>query len=458
MYCARAFLVGASAIGLLISAATAGQGCEAPADGAGASFPLQVQPGERLLEDADGRPFFLHGDTAWSLIGSLSREDADLYLQDRQSRGFNTILVNLIEHRFAQHAPANAYGDRPFQSAGDYATPNERYFEHADWVLRRACELGLLVMLTPSYVGYQGGQDGWYQTMLENGAVGMLDYGRFVGRRYGHLDNIVWVHGGDYDPPDKDLIRALIDGINETDPNALHTAHGAPETVVEDYWSGEPWLSITNVYTYGPVHEPAGEQSRRDGTRPSFLIESAYENEHGADEQRVRMQAYQAVLSGLSGHIYGNNPIWHFDGPGLHPTSTTWQEELDSPGARSMSVLKELMSSQDWWLLEPDLDGSFLVGGAGRAGSRAVAAMAADGSYALVYVPSSRRIALDLGRMGGNQVAAQWFDPSTGQVAPSEGSPFAPGIRFFGPKRENGSGFRDWVLILSSPSRLVQSQ
>ena len=74
------------------------------------AFPLAVRPGERYLDDAEGRPFLIHGDTAWSLIADLTREDVDLYLRDRRARGFNTLLVNLIESRFATNAPANAYG------------------------------------------------------------------------------------------------------------------------------------------------------------------------------------------------------------------------------------------------------------------------------------------------------------------------------------------------------------
>ena len=52
---------------------------------------------------------------------------------------------------------------------------------------------------------------------------------------------------------------------------------------------------------------------------PFFLMESAYENEHDAGEQRLRAQAYQAILSGAMGHLFGNNPIWHFDGAGPLP-------------------------------------------------------------------------------------------------------------------------------------------
>ena len=60
----------------------------------------------------------MHGDTAWSLIAQLSYGEADFYLRDRRSRGFNTVLINLIEHRFADRPPANAYGEQPFLVAG----------------------------------------------------------------------------------------------------------------------------------------------------------------------------------------------------------------------------------------------------------------------------------------------------------------------------------------------------
>jgi hypothetical protein len=78
------------------------------------AFPLRVRQGARFLEDAAGEPFFIQGDTAWSLIAQLTREGAEEYLQDRRRRGFNTLLVNLLEHRFASHAPNNAYGEPPF--------------------------------------------------------------------------------------------------------------------------------------------------------------------------------------------------------------------------------------------------------------------------------------------------------------------------------------------------------
>ena len=461
------------ALALMLGGLTAGWGAAPAAAGADASaaFPLTTKPGKRYLEDADGKPFLVHGDTAWSLIGDLRREDVDLYLDDRRARGFNTILVSLIEHKFSSNAPANAYGDRPFHSApfealaalddvvpflsfADYSRPNEAYFAHADWVLRRAAQKGFLVLLTPSYVGWEGGSQGWYRAMAANGPERLRQYGEYLGRRYRDFGNVLWVHAGDYNPPERELVRAIAEGIAAVDPRALHTAHTAPESAPIEYWQGESWLDVNNVYTYGPVHAAARAQYARPEGMPFFLLESAYENEHDATEQRLRTQAYQAVLSGAAGQVFGNNPIWHFDGPGLFSAPVTWQEALDSRGAQSMSHLHDLLTTIPWWQLEPDTDHTLLTDGLGPEDARAVAASTADGSLAMVYMPDRREITLDLAGLAGPLVEARWYDPADGRFEAVAGSPFSTtGSRRLGPQAEsNSAGFDDWVLILESPA------
>lgn len=430
---------------LLVAGASSGRAC-VPADPAAApAFPLHVPQGKRHLEDAAGRPFFMNGDTPWSLIAELSREDAAFYLRDRKARGFNTILVNLIEHKFATKAPANIYGERPFLAHGDFGSVNEHYFAHADWVLGKACELGFLVLLAPAYLGFGGGGDGWYADMQQSGEEKLRAYGRFVGARYKGFDNIVWVHGGDHNPEDKDLVRAIAAGIREVDPGALHTAHGAPETAAMDYWAGEPWLSINNVYTYGPVHSHAHRQYSRSDALPFFLMESAYEFEHDADARRIRTQAYSAVLSGAFGHLYGNNPIWHFSGPGLFPPPMGWKEAQDSPGARSMSVLAGIFRSIAWWQLVPDMRGGFL--GSPEGGETPpLAAIAADGSFALAYLPDGGAVTLDLARLSGEMFSARWRDPGDGSALPVAGAPLSSAPRRLKPPERNSVGDGDWIL------------
>ena len=95
----------------------------------------------------------------------------EFYLNDRGARGFNAMLVELIEHRYSTNSPANAYGQAPFLTSGDYTTPNEEYVAHADWVLHRAADKGFLVLLTPSYTGFGGGAAGWYEEMKADGSA-----------------------------------------------------------------------------------------------------------------------------------------------------------------------------------------------------------------------------------------------------------------------------------------------
>lgn len=416
-----------------------------------AAFPVSAAPDGRYLIDGSGTPYFLHGDAGWSLIADLTSDEAKIYLADRRQRGFNTIVVNLLERQFARLAPRNASGEPPFKIAGDFATPNDAYFDHAVAVIEEARRHGLLVLLAPAYLGARGGPEGWYQEMRASGADKLRSYGRYVGQRFQSLDNIIWVIGGDYSPPEREIVRAVADGIREFDRKSLFTFHPTPETSARDYWGSEPGLDLDMVYTYEAVHIEAARVARGGGATPFILFETHYEAEwHGADEHRIRLQAYEALLSGACGQVFGNNPIWHFGGPGLTPTSVDWRAALSSRGAESMTHLGRLFSALPWWRLAPDLDGHFLVEGQGAFNSRAVAAVDKAGGLALVYVPSERRIMLDLSRVGPDALDFHWFDPSSGRT--SKAKPPLPRahrraeIATPGP---NDVGMQDWLLLVT---------
>src|SRR5260370_11381101 len=154
---------------------------------------LRVQPGARYLVDGSGAPFFLHGDSPWAILTALTNEDAEIYLEDRRQRGFNGILVVLIDH---VNAPGvadkpTAYGDVPFTTPGDFSTPNETYLSHADLIIQKALSKGLHVFLTPAYLGFDGGVEGWYSTMQANGTTKLTTYGQWLGNRYRDQPNIV---------------------------------------------------------------------------------------------------------------------------------------------------------------------------------------------------------------------------------------------------------------------------
>lgn len=411
-----------------------------PAGPRAAAFPLTKRDGHRCLADQAGKDFLVQGDAAWSLLVQLRREDAAAYLEDRARRGFNTLLVNLIEHHAASHPPRNAYGDLPFLAGATYERPNEKYFAHVDWVLQQAAERGFLVLLAPSYLGFEGGEEGWYKEMRAAGRARLQAYGKYLGTRYGHMANIVWVHGGDYNAPDRSLVEAVMEGMKDADPRALHTFHGSRGTSARDYLvDGSAWLGLDTIYTDENGVVAAAGRAYGEARLPFILIEGRYED-MGATPAMVRAQAYQAVLSGACGQVFGNKYIWPFvDG---------WKQALDSPGSRSMTRLRGLVEGMRWPALEPQSPG-LVVSGAGSGVQQAAIAVTKDRRRAILYSPRGGALVLDASRLPGTPASMQWHDPTQERMVPARPA-------FSAASRElvvdspglNAAGDEDWVLAI----------
>jgi len=405
-------------------------------------YPLKIEANKRYLVDQNNAPFFIQGDAAWSLIVGLPDPEAEQYLKNRREKGFNTIMVNLIEHKFCKRPPMNAAGEGPFTTAGDFSTPNEKYFTHADWVIRKAAENSIQVLLYPIYLGYKGTDEGWVEEALASGPDKCLEYGRYLGKRYKDFDNIIWLMGGDRHPgaalEDVDLVAL---GIREYDKRHLFSAHCDPEHSAVDDFAGGRWLDFNTTYTYQIVHEKLLADYSRVPVMPFILIESSYEGEHNASEVQIRRQAYWAVLCGGVGHIMGNRPIWLFD-PG-------WQAAMDLPGSVGMMHWGELFRSRSWYDLVPDPKHEVVTSGLGefRGLDYLAAARTADGSTVIAYMPTSRTVAVEMSKISGSQARAWWFDPRTGK-ATKIGEFATSASREFTPPADG-----DWALVLDDASK-----
>jgi hypothetical protein len=410
------------------------------------AFPLKVDPVQRQIVDSDGRPFLIVGDAAWSLIAQLSEVEATAYLKSRRASGFNTILVNLIEHHFADHAPADIQGIPPFTPPGDFTKPNPEYFKHAERVVRVAEDLGFLVLLAPAYAGYGGGDQGWYQEMLAMGPERLRSYGRFVGQRFAARHNVLWVQGGDFEVPEAALVNAVAEGIAEVSPGSLQTYHGAPDSKVAARWRDQGWFTVDNVYTRGRPFSAALE-ARHDGNDPFFLIEAAYENERDTRTADLRRQSYETIIGGGIGHVFGNNPIWNFGARQLYPAPTDWRGQLHSPGTRGMTQFARIISGTQWWKLLPD-EGALLPDADAEDPSQAVAALACDSSFALVYSPSSSPAVLDPSALARPVTRGIWRDPVDGTSIEADLSARDGDTITVKPPGPNAGGDADWVLLL----------
>jgi len=414
-------------------------------------FPLGVAGDGSSLVTADGRPFLLHGEAAWSLIAQLNTAGAMQYLADRRGRGVNTLIVNLIEHKFAAKAPRDAAGDAPFTTAGDFSTPNEAYFAHADLVIDLAASQGIAVLLAPSYLGYAGTDEGWSQEMNALPVAKCQSYGDFVGKRYASKPNILWLWGGDTTPATGSPLEACMKAIRDAvvkaggpvgGPRALTSAHWdhPADSLVEPTFADA--LDLVGVYTYDPDLPACRTTRAKTPRRPTVLLETTYENEHSASAADVRRQQWWGFLGCGAGEIVGNNPIWRF--------ASGWPQNLGSPVSIGEQRLLAIAQQVAWQTLT--LDDALVTSGRGTAGSTAevAATRTADHKQALIYLPPSgaSTITVDLTQMAG-PVTATWQDPTTARSMAAGNN--LTGSHPFATPGNNASGDKDWALMLSVP-------
>jgi hypothetical protein len=196
------------------------------------------------------------------------------------------------------------------------------------------------------------------------------------------------------------------------------------------------------------------EYSRRP-VRPYVLFESTYEDEHDSRPEQIRRQAYWTMLGGACGQFLGNNPIWHFDGPGIFKPKMTWQQALDSVGSRDMARLRKLFVSLPWQRLVPERGHTIVTAGHGDDVATALTARTDDGRLSVTYIPSTgtepRTLTVDLTRFAG-PVTARWYNPTDGSATSIDSPPLASyGTHVFHTPGDNGTGTNDWVLILAAP-------
>ena len=154
---------------------------------------LRLSENRRHLAHADGTPFFWLGDTAWPLFTQYSRQEAEIYLENRAKKGF-TIIQGVLTW-FGGDRPdpsgmsSNWKGEYPWLNK-DPAHPNPAFFEHVDDLLSLAQNLDLTLAILPTW--------GNYVTDLHLfTAESARQYGTWLGSRYRDRPNIVWINGGD---------------------------------------------------------------------------------------------------------------------------------------------------------------------------------------------------------------------------------------------------------------------
>jgi len=438
-------------------------------------FPVRVSKSGRYLEDASGKPFLLHGDTAWMLMVELTREETEEYLENRRQKQFNTILVSLGETNLPGDPTTNKYGDPMFTTPEDLSTPNEKFFAHVDWVIQKAHQKGILVVLNPCYV-QSSFKRGLGDAVVANGPEKCRSYGRYLGKRYKNSTNIIWQAMGDRTPaPGSALERNWLEillGIKESAPSHHWTAHWSNFTTALDQAAFAPHMTLDNTYSGNRTYIQILRAYNRTKPKPTYLNEAHYEgtgvpsyaSAENEAPQMIRAQAYWSLLSGATGHIFGSHYVWHFGWKGStkYTNSNDWRKGMESQGSREIVHVKKLFEGRAGYDLVPDQDHSIVTKGYGTfgkddrtpGGDYVTAARTADGKLIMAYVPSTgtkpRTITVDMAKLGG-PATARWFNPTDGTYHAIAGSPLAnSGSREFATPGDNGTGTNDLVLVLEA--------
>jgi hypothetical protein len=462
-----------------------------------ASFPLRVSSSGRYLVDAKNKPFRIQGEAAWSLISNLTYAEAQKYLLNRKAKGFNTVLVELMEHKYAQGGkgsnfsgvPTNRRGDLPFKrreggepydgewGTADFSTPNEDYYAFADSVIDLAAQMGMLVNLAPMFLGFNGKNSGWWAE-LNNGAntqTVSYNFGLYIGNRYKDRKNVIWIIGGDYFPPSgsegEARLLKFMQGIKAAGATQLWSGDWSASCTSMDEAAFGPLMDLNAVYTYGILGHPGAtyDKARTSYAHsppvPAYIKETAYEDERWfpGDPASVRMYQYYAILGGATaGGFFGNRDVWKFatDRWWFDPANFghgTWTAAIESTGTFDFLYLGRLLDSVPWYNLVPsELSGmkTLIMGGVGNYGTTdyVVAEATSDGKTLLAYIPPTRKgpssLTVDMAALAGPS-RGSWFDPTSGSFTDLGGGNF-PNVRTktFTTPGMNSRGESDWVLVL----------
>jgi len=332
-------------------------------------FPLHAAPGGRYLADQNGVPFRIHGEASWDAHINLAAAPLDAYLADRQTRGINA-LFTYIDSPVAYYAGSSApwavqLGGKAAGNAalpflknssgtdwdGDptfahhdaaFNTPNDAYFAWVAQFVDAAAVHGMVVMMTPMYLGYGlGAADGWYNTVgnSANTQAVCFAFGQYLANGHGVFSgfknraNLIWINGGDTLPPNGSevALRSLkiLQGLQAAGDTHLQTTHWQHDYLPSDQSDFAPYFTANAAYTHGPYPTagPTYAESRvlyaQTPARPLWLLETNYWGDHGASQAQLRYFSWGAALSTIGGVTFGFGPLWGFAASPDGSTSTS---------------------------------------------------------------------------------------------------------------------------------------
>ncbi len=429
---------------------------------------LEVSPDNRFIQHEDGTVFYWLGDTVWEFFHQATDSEVVQLLDNRQAKGFTVIQAVLLGELNGLNSPTPE-GHRPLLN-NNPATPDVKpgddndYWDQVDWMLSQAEQRGLYIGVLPTWGDKVDLQ--WGVGPVVFNTSNAYAYGEFLGNRYKDRPNVIWIIGGDRQGGSSfnEIWDAMANGIKSQDSNHLMTYHPWGGTSSSNWFHNDDWLDhnmlqsghsayhldnyspITSDYNKTPVKPTLDGEPRYEDHPVSWNPSNGYFRD--AD---VREAAYWSIFAGGFGHTYGHHSIWQWhepgDGGGISSPDRYWYDGLDRPGAYDMTHVKALMLSRPFFTRVPDQ--SLLNMDASSGVNRVQSTRGED--YLFVYTGTGRALTVYMGRIGGAEVKAWWYNPREG-TATLIGTYANAGSRSFDPPGGEYFG-NDWVLVVDNAGR-----
>jgi hypothetical protein len=454
---------------------------------------LNVSKNGRYLEDKNGKPFLYLACTAWELFHKLNREEATEYLENRKEKGFTVIQAVVLAELDGLGKP-NAYGDSALINF-DPIKPNEKYFEHVDFIVNKAEELGLFIGMLPTWGDKVTPENGGEPVVFNEKNAEI--YGKYLGKRYKDKP-IIWILGGDRNIANDTIFyiwKSMAMGLREGDNgNHLITMHPRGGESSSKWFHNEVWFDF-NAYQsghtsrYNKVYQFAEHDYLLNPAKPCIDAEPAYEDiavkfwdfqawtptsrvptdvldsnnliqkpSHFAlgffTAHDIRVHAYWNLLSGACGYTYGNNAIWQMfrkGGDVVIPCLYDWRESMNRLGSDDIRHIRKLFEARDFSKLIPDQ--SIVYGNNPKDSTHIRAAVANDGSFLIAYLSIGQPAKICMSKIKGSKIKAWWFDPREGTTRPAGEHSNTGFVTFTTPT--SGTDI-DWVLVLDDATKFTQ--
>lgn len=436
------------------------------ADGAANMPKLRIRAGNRhLIEDENGKPFFMAGVCPQSMIRWSTPAQMDAYFADRQKRHFNFawVLVNAFDSagKEAMTNPTDVRGDSMLfhGTSWDPANLNPAYVAMVDTMVSSALRHGIYLFLDPFSSAYTPGPSGFDPS--KHSAEEMRAWGEFWGKRYKNYAHVNFALGNDR------LVWPQVDnvvsGLEKFMPDRLVTIDwiGGPPDWSSDatgphkfYEAGHRWVSFNGWYEYhAPQWATWYHFNMRGPVMPTAMFETMYENVVAGNPQHIltppqtiREEVWATVLNGGSGF-------------GILGAADCTEDPMrwlgKTPGVNQAEYCTNFFTARRWYDLIPDWSHAFLTSQLGTPGkddfTYVSAALTGDGSLGICYYPgeSGRSVPLtvNMSKMGKGNSLARWYDPANGRFT-NIGTLANSGSHTFTTPKANSVGAADWVLVL----------